>query len=69
MGRHYGISQVWMLQRFKSTLDPTCRDQFTDLAIFRQGNKQALIDLLKDYDETPSIDWKNTVAQLYDWYL
>lgn len=51
-----------MLQRFKSTIDPTCRDQFTDIAIFRQGNKKALIDdLLRDYDEDPDPDHRQSV--------
>jgi hypothetical protein len=35
VGRHYAISQVWMLQRFRGTLDPTCRDQFTMISVFK----------------------------------
>jgi hypothetical protein len=42
-----------MLQRFKGSIDVTCRDQFTDIAIFRTPGKGSLQDLLEDYDESP----------------
>jgi len=69
VGRHYNIWQCWALQRFRATLDPTCRDQFTQIAIFRQGNKQALRDLLADYDESPNLNPKESLDELYRAYL
>lgn len=58
-----------MLQRFKSSLDPTCRDQFTDIAVFKQGNKKALLELLADYDESPERDHKKSLEELYSHYI
>lgn len=50
VGRHYNISQVWMLQRFKNNLDPSCRDMFTIICIFRLAGMKAIKEFLEDYD-------------------
>lgn len=67
VGRHYAISQVWMLQRFKGNLDVTCRDQFTDIVLFRVPGKSSLQDLLEDYDESP-LDKKEGSKMMLHWY-
>lgn len=58
-----------MLQRFRGTIDPTCRDQFTMISIFKQGNKKGLLDLLQDYDESPEEDHKVGLRNLFQSYL
>lgn len=67
VGRHFNISQVWMLQRFRGTIDVTCRDQFTDIAVFRTPGKQSLEDLLADYDES-TLERKEGARQMMRWY-
>jgi len=52
IGRHYLISTVLGIQRYKSVINPIVRDQFTRICIFKQGNKRSLLDLLSDYDES-----------------
>ena len=37
--------------------------------IFRQGNKQALRELLSDYDESPNPDPRESLNELYHAYL
>jgi hypothetical protein len=39
------------------------------VVIFRQGNKQALKDLLQDYDESPNPDPRESLNELYASYL
>ena len=67
VGRHFSISQVWMLQRFRGSIDVTCRDQFTDLAVFRVPGKKALGEFLDDYDESP-LERKEGSKQMLEWY-
>ena len=53
VGRHYNISQVVLMQRFKSILDATLRDQFTILCLGRLAGKKTTEELLDDLDELP----------------
>ena len=48
-------------------MNVTMRDQFTKICIFMQGNKQSLLDLLADYDES-DLDKKRGLQFMYDCY-
>ncbi len=39
------------------------------MVIYKQGNKQALRDLLSDYDESPELDPRVSLNQMYQSYL
>lgn len=56
VGRHYMISQIVLLQRFRAVISVTMRDQFTVIALGRLAGKKSTNDILDDLDEIPTDD-------------